>query len=175
MHYGYRIVDDMIEGLEEYLRSKNMQSVDELVGRAVPGFVEWGDLDLNHHVVAKIDQDKCIGCNLCHVACWDGAHQCIHLPGQEAIAGHVAPMAATAKRLLQESTARTAAGERGVEPYRVPWVDETECVGCNLCSFVCPVEHCITMVEQRRAPQTDTWHDRIASGRDHVPGGLADL
>lgn len=175
MHYGYRIVEDMIEGLEEFLRSKSMKSVRELVGVAVPGFVEWGDLDLNHHVVAKIDADKCIGCNLCHVACWDGAHQCIHLPGQEAIPGNVAPMAAEAKRRLEESRAAVAAGTPGAELYHVPWVDETECVGCNLCSFVCPVEHCITMVEQRRDPAPDTWHDRMATGRDKVPGGLADL
>jgi dihydropyrimidine dehydrogenase (NAD+) subunit PreA len=175
MHYGYRIVEDMIEGLEEYLRSKDMRSVRDLVGVAVPGFVEWGDLDLNHHVIARIDQDKCIGCNLCHVACWDGAHQCIHLPGQDAIPGHVAPMAAEAKRRATDAAARLAAGDHDVEPYRVPWVDETECVGCNLCSFVCPVEHCITMVEQRRDPATDTWHDRVASGRDRVPGGLTDL
>jgi len=78
-----------------------------------------------------------------------------------------------ARRMVKKQMAakKAAAGE----PYRVPWVDETECVGCNLCSFVCPVEHCISMVEQRRAPQPDTWHDRIASGRDKVPGGLADL
>jgi len=175
MHYGYRIVEDMIEGLEEYLRSKKMQSVRELVGAAVPGFVEWGDLDLNYHVIASIDPDKCIGCNLCHVACWDGAHQCIHLPGQDAIAGHVAPMAAEAKRRAADAADRISTGERDVEPYRVPWVDETECVGCNLCSFVCPVEHCITMVERRRDPKPDTWHDRMATGRDRVPGGLADL
>ena len=31
---------------------------------------------------------------------------------------------------------------------RIPRVDETECVGCNLCSLVCPVDECITMVER---------------------------
>ncbi|MBZ0267582.1 4Fe-4S binding protein, partial [bacterium] len=60
-------------------------------------------------------------------------------------------------------------------PYRVPWVDETECVGCNLCALVCPVDGCITMVERRRAPETDTWNDRVERGDDHVPGGLRDL
>jgi dihydropyrimidine dehydrogenase (NAD+) subunit PreA len=167
MHHGYRIVEDLLDGLDGYLASKKMKSVTELVGRAVPGFVEWGELDLNHHVVAKIDARTCIGCQLCHVACHDGAHQCIHLPGTPAHAGHAAPMATIAAE-----RARSAPPD---QPYRVPWVDETECVGCNLCALVCPVEGCITMVEQRRAPAKDTWNDRVASGRDRVPGGLADL
>ena len=54
-------------------------------------------------------------------------------------------------------------------------VDETDCVGCNLCALVCPVHDCITMVERRRAPEVETWNDRVADGRDMVPGGLADL
>ncbi len=165
MHHGYRIVEDMIEGLDGYLAQKKMRSVNELVGAAVPGFREWGDLDLNYHVVAKIDATKCIGCQLCHVACHDGAHQCIHQPGTPAHAGHVAPMAKIAAE-----RARAAPADA---PYRVPWVDETECVGCNLCALVCPVESCISMVEQRRAPNADTWHDRIRDGRDRVPGGLS--
>lgn len=168
MHHGYRIVDDMIEGLEGYLTSKGMSSAAELVGAAVGGFVEWGDLDLNYHVVAEIDAEKCIGCDLCYVACHDGAHQCIHQPGTSAMAGHAAPMAETAARLAAETASDPV-------PYRVPWVDETECVGCNLCALVCPVQDCITMVERRRGPDKDTWHDRVQDGRDHVPGGLGDV
>lgn len=75
---GYRVVEDMIEGLEDYMRRQNMASMSDLVGRAIPGYSEWGDLDLNYETIAKIDADKCIGCYNCMVACHDGAHQCIH-------------------------------------------------------------------------------------------------
>jgi dihydropyrimidine dehydrogenase (NAD+) subunit PreA len=167
MHWGYRVVEDMIEGLSDYLDSKRMGGVSELVGAAVPGFREWGDLDLNYHVVAEIDETLCIGCQLCHVACHDGAHQCIHLPGTAALAGHVAPRAEAAARKAREAPPDA--------PYRVPWVDETECVGCNLCALVCPVEGCITMEERRRAREVETWNERIRKGRDRVPGGLDDL
>lgn len=167
MHHGYRIVEDMIEGLDEYLTKMNMTSVDQLVGAAIPGFKEWGELDLNYHIIAQIDETKCIGCNVCTVACHDGAHQCIHPPGTKAIEGHVAPMA--------EIAAERLAASAGAEPYRIPWVDETECVGCNLCMLVCPVEGCVTMKEARRAEDEDTWNARVASGRDQVPGSLADL
>jgi dihydropyrimidine dehydrogenase (NAD+) subunit PreA len=75
---GYRIVEDMIDGLETYMETHGFERVDQMVGRAVPSFSEWGDLDLNYETVAKIDATTCIGCQLCMVACMDGAHQCIH-------------------------------------------------------------------------------------------------
>jgi dihydropyrimidine dehydrogenase (NAD+) subunit PreA len=79
---GYRIVGDMIEGLSEYMDSHGMATMDDLVGRAIPSYSEWGNLDLNYETIAKIDKDTCIGCNKCMVACMDGAHQCIH-PSKE--------------------------------------------------------------------------------------------
>jgi dihydropyrimidine dehydrogenase (NAD+) subunit PreA len=75
---GYRIVEDMIEGLEQYMVEHKFATLDQLVGKAVPAYSEWGDLNLNYETVAKINADACIGCQLCMVACHDGAHQCIH-------------------------------------------------------------------------------------------------
>ncbi len=79
MHYGYRIVEDMIDGVENFMRENGYQTIDEMVGKAIPSYKEWKQLDLNYELVAKIDPKKCIGCQLCHTACWDGAHQCIHM------------------------------------------------------------------------------------------------
>jgi dihydropyrimidine dehydrogenase (NAD+) subunit PreA len=75
---GYRIVEDMIEGLEHYMRKHEFETLDEMVGKAVPSFTAWGDLDLNYETVARINPELCIGCHVCRVACHDGAHQCIH-------------------------------------------------------------------------------------------------
>ena len=82
---GYRIVEDMIEGLETYMREHHFEKLDDMVGKAVPAYSEWGDLDLNYETVAKIDAASCIGCQLCLVACHDGAHQCIHQNADAAI------------------------------------------------------------------------------------------
>lgn len=77
MHYGYRIIEDLKEGLSDYLDSKGFRSPLDLVGKAVSNFTDWGELDLNYQVIAKIHEENCIGCNLCVVSCEDGGHQCI--------------------------------------------------------------------------------------------------
>jgi len=76
MHYGYRIVEDMIDGLNNYLDEKGFASVNDIVGKSVNRVTDWGNLDLNYKVVARVNNEKCIKCNLCYVACEDGAHQC---------------------------------------------------------------------------------------------------
>lgn len=75
---GYRVVEDMIEGLREYMLAHGFARLSDMVGKAVPSFREWGELDMNFETVAKIDPASCIGCQACVVACHDGAHQCIH-------------------------------------------------------------------------------------------------
>jgi dihydropyrimidine dehydrogenase (NAD+) subunit PreA len=76
MHYGYRIVEDMIDGLNNYLDEKGFASVNEIVGKSVNRVTDWGNLDLNYKVVARVNPENCIKCNLCYIACEDGAHQC---------------------------------------------------------------------------------------------------
>ncbi|WP_110111245.1 NAD-dependent dihydropyrimidine dehydrogenase subunit PreA [Bacillus sp. CGMCC 1.16541] len=79
MHHGFRIVEDMIDGLNTYLDDRGIQSVSEIVGGAVPKYSDWGDLDLNYKVVAQINTETCINCNKCHIACEDTSHQCIDM------------------------------------------------------------------------------------------------
>ena len=79
---GYRIVEDMIDGLERWMGERGFERLDDFIGRAVPSLSAWGELDMNYETVARIDPELCIGCNRCVVACHDGAHQCIHIvPG----------------------------------------------------------------------------------------------
>ncbi|MGI8811106.1 MAG: NAD-dependent dihydropyrimidine dehydrogenase subunit PreA [Pyrinomonadaceae bacterium] len=75
MHYGYRIVEDMIDGLNNYLDDKGFKSVNDIVGKSVGRITDWGNLDLNYDVKAHVNNELCIRCNLCYVACEDGAHQ----------------------------------------------------------------------------------------------------
>jgi len=79
MHHGFSIVEDMIDGLNNYLDDKGIASVMDLVGQSVQRYSNWGDLDLNYKVVAEINNDVCINCNKCHIACEDTSHQCIDM------------------------------------------------------------------------------------------------
>jgi dihydropyrimidine dehydrogenase (NAD+) subunit PreA len=136
MHYGFRIVRDMIEGLENYLDEKGFKSAMEIIGKSAPQVDDWGNLDLNYKIVAKIDAEKCISCNLCYIACEDGAHQCIR---------------------VEERVPHDLREKNGGRVKHVPRIVEDECVGCNLCALVCPVPGCITMAEINTGRPAMSW------------------
>jgi dihydropyrimidine dehydrogenase (NAD+) subunit PreA len=103
--------------------------------------MDWGDLDLNYKVIAEINHDLCIGCQICYVACEDGAHQCI---SPYNVAGN---------------------GKKNVNGMgvHVPRIIEDECVGCNLCALVCPVDGCITMKQVDTGAPHMSWNERMKS------------
>ncbi len=115
MTYGFKIVEEMIDGLSRWMDEKGYETLDDFIGMAVPNVVDWQHLNLNYITKAVIDQDKCIKCGRCHIACEDTSHQAITLEVN---------------------------GQRHFE------VKDDECVGCNLCVNVCPVEDCISLVQQ---------------------------
>jgi len=76
-------VEDMIDGLNRYLDDKGIAGVTDLIGRSAERYGNWGDLDLNYKIVARINREVCVNCNKCHIACEDGAHQCIEMLADE--------------------------------------------------------------------------------------------
>jgi len=169
MHYGYRIIEDMIDGLTHWMRDKEFASIEAFRGRSLEKVTEWKHLDLNYKVVANIDPSKCIGCDLCYTACWDGAHQCIHVDRESGPTKvHVKPLEveAESRRLITQTPipkldlAESASqGPYATPLSRIPRVDEIECVGCNLCALVCPVADCITMVEVDTGLAPQSWNE----------------
>jgi len=183
MHYGYRIVEDMADGLSNWMREKRFSTIADFQGKSLQNVQEWKHLNLNYKIVARIHEEKCIGCELCYTACWDGAHQCIHLDRVGVNGGgHITP--AMRETVSKQKIAMTpipkldhALVGNGDEPYatplaRIPRVDEDECVGCNLCSLVCPVEDCITMEQVETHLAAQSWEQRM--GDISNPAGKGD-
>jgi dihydropyrimidine dehydrogenase (NAD+) subunit PreA len=112
MVFGFKIVQEMIDGLNNWMDAKGYATLHDFVGKAVPNFVDWEHLNLNETIKARINQDLCIQCGRCHIVCEDTSHQAI---------------------------SKEKNGQRHFE------VLDSECVGCNLCVHVCPVDNCITM------------------------------
>ncbi len=112
MTYGFKIVEEMISGLSQWMDEKGHGCVADVVGLAVPNVTDWQYLNLNYVTKARINQDLCIKCGRCYIACEDTSHQAITM-----------------------------------SPGRVFEVQDDECVACNLCVEVCPVDACITMEE----------------------------
>ncbi|HYK35101.1 NAD-dependent dihydropyrimidine dehydrogenase subunit PreA [Alloacidobacterium sp.] len=174
MHYGYRIVEDMADGLLAWMRQKGYESPDDFRGLSLPRVTDWKHLNLNYKIVARIHEDKCIGCGLCYIACWDGAHQCIHvdrtLPAPDTSRTPDIVAAESARRISTTPIPKldlNGVGETGPYPTplaRIPRVDEHECVGCNLCSLVCPVPDCITMERVDNGQSPETWEERVNAG-----------
>ena len=135
---------------------------------------DWKHLNLNFRVVAEIRAEKCIGCQLCYTACWDGAHQCIHMDRMEQAVKGMDPRYAqheanpqgkpTPAMVITKLDLDGAGLDKAVTPLqRIPRVDVDECVGCNLCSLVCPVPDCITMEGVETGLCAETWAERSES------------
>ena len=78
MKYGFRIINDLCSGLSNWMDEKGYATVNDFVGLSVPKITRWEELDLNFHITAKINQDNCIHCGLCYIACEDTSHQAIN-------------------------------------------------------------------------------------------------
>ena len=131
MVYGFKIVEEMVSGLSNWMDEKGYSTLEDFTGRAVRNVSDWQYLNLDYITKARIDQDLCIKCGRCHIACEDTSHQAI----------------------MKEKD--------GVRHFEVM---DNECVGCNLCVNVCPVEDCITM-EQLTPGMIDERTGRVVTGK----------
>jgi dihydropyrimidine dehydrogenase (NAD+) subunit PreA len=146
MHYGFRMVEDLCDGLSNWMDEKGFRTISDVVGRSLHRVSDFNDFDLSFRALARIDQTKCIRCNLCYVACNDTAHQCIDLIAKDG-------------QVVQPYSydVRANGREEAVTSRPSVQVREEDCVGCRLCYNVCPVEDCIHMVEEPSGRSPVTW------------------
>ena len=82
MEYGYRIIDDLVQGMQTYMAQKGIERLEDIVGSELENFVLPSDLDRETMVLPVIDRSICIGCGRCYVSCRDGGHQAITFDAQ---------------------------------------------------------------------------------------------
>ena len=118
MQYGYRIIDDLILGLQRYMVKHSISQLSDLVGELLPLFMKPDHLDRDTIIYPKFNKELCIGCGRCEVSCSDGGHQAIvfnhetrqpHLVGTKCVGCHlcrlVCPAGAisTSKRVVKKT------------------------------------------------------------------------
>jgi len=91
MEYGYRIIDDLVLGLQTYMQAHGFQSLSEIIGSSLPEFVEPSVLDRDTYILPRIDHEKCIGCGRCYISCYDGGHQAIKYDQESRRASLIGP------------------------------------------------------------------------------------
>ena len=146
MHYGFRIVEDMIDGLSNWMDEKGFATIADVQGAALPGVGSFGALDLSYRAVARIDPERCISCNMCYIACHDTAHQCIDLHAPDG-------------RIVEPGYDPAKDGKEVAADRPTPVVRDADCVGCGLCATVCPVDDCIVMVDAPSLRPSVTWDE----------------
>jgi dihydropyrimidine dehydrogenase (NAD+) subunit PreA len=77
MQYGYRIIDDLVLGLQRYMVKCGVTELQQLVGQELASFESPSLLDRDTIVYPKFNHDSCIGCGRCKISCSDGGHQAI--------------------------------------------------------------------------------------------------
>jgi dihydropyrimidine dehydrogenase (NAD+) subunit PreA len=124
---GYKIVKGMNQGLEEYMDKMGFKSVNDIVGDMYKHVTSFSHL-LENSVSNKVavNEETCIGCNLCVVSCDDAGYQALELKEIPDLKKGDGKMKKIAKVL------------------------EPNCTGCNLCVAVCPVPECMSLYDSKK-------------------------
>lgn len=77
MQYGYRIIDDLILGLQRYMAKRGISHLQDIVGEQLTKFLKPDHLDRDTIIYPKFDKQLCVGCGRCEMSCNDGGHQAL--------------------------------------------------------------------------------------------------
>jgi len=83
MHYGFSIIDDLNDGLAYYMERMGFDRVSQIVGKSLPLIVNHDELPRDVTVISSVDENLCVKCDMCYVACRDGGHQAIKLERED--------------------------------------------------------------------------------------------
>lgn len=79
LNHGYRVVEDMCEGLQYYMAEHGYASLKDMIGKALPNVTDPSHLSHETQAISVIDKEKCVGCGQCYLSCRDGGAFAISL------------------------------------------------------------------------------------------------
>ena len=114
MQYGYRVIEDMLDGVAEYLKCKGISKLTDLIGAAAMTVVDHHSIERDTVLFPVFDLDQCNGCGRCYISCMDGGHQAIEfdpqtrrpkLLGQKCVGCHLCRLVCPERAINQARTA----------------------------------------------------------------------
>jgi dihydropyrimidine dehydrogenase (NAD+) subunit PreA len=85
MFEGFNTISKLKQGLKNYLIKKEFKNINDIIGILVDRIVQPNELNMNNRVLYKIDNDKCIGCKKCYIACRDAGFEAISIINNKAV------------------------------------------------------------------------------------------
>ncbi len=79
MQYGFDIVEELIEGTQGYLERRGEKALRGLIGASVGRIATHDALPQVAAPVAVVEEEACVRCGRCVIACRDGGHRAIAL------------------------------------------------------------------------------------------------
>mgnify|MGYP000149288696 CR=1 FL=1 len=67
MQYGFRIIDDLCEGLRLFMQENGYKTLSDLIGIALPNIVPPEKLERTQIHRPTVDNSLCLGCGRCFV------------------------------------------------------------------------------------------------------------
>ncbi len=81
MMHGYSVVDNLVQGLADFMKRKDFATISDMVGVSLKKLVPLGELDTKTRLVARIDNTIYAQCDACFISCRDGGYQAIYREG----------------------------------------------------------------------------------------------
>ncbi len=79
MFQGYGIIDDLIDGLQNFMEDKDFETLQDMLGLSLGKLIEQTELSREVRLASSVNEKLCVKCDLCYVSCRDAGYQAITL------------------------------------------------------------------------------------------------
>jgi len=79
MARGYGVIEDLLDGLQNYMEDKGFETISDMVGLSLEKLVGQTELSRAVRLISSVKEETCVKCDLCYVSCRDAGYQAIKL------------------------------------------------------------------------------------------------